>query len=130
MSDVKKGSLVGWKYRAALVMGKVIDIQGQKLILAPISKPDSRVTRQRVKVILESELDRADVEEALSHGGHTARAKLHTSSPKAQAMGLTTPHQVLAAACSASETAPHASFRTALAGIALALEALLMVLTA
>lgn len=92
--DVKEGDLVGWKFRAALVVGKVIDVEGDKLTLSPISKPETHVKRSREKVILESELDKEDVKEALREGGHMARRKMHSSSEKAQKMGLTKPHQV------------------------------------
>lgn len=91
--DVKPGDLVGWKFRAAMVMGRCKDVSGDKLTLSPISHPDSTVVRKREKVILASELDQKDVDAALNHGGHIARKQLVSHGEKAERMGLTEPHQ-------------------------------------
>ena len=58
------------------------------LVLAPLSKPASRVHRHRDKVILEAGLDAADVAAAVAKGGHVARSQLASTGPAAQKLGL------------------------------------------
>jgi hypothetical protein len=96
--EVKPGMLVGWKYRAALVLGHVKSVEkgGDMLRITPISKPESSVSRRREKVLLERELDKADIEAAMASGGHMARTATKTRTPKAQRMGLAEPHQARA----------------------------------
>jgi predicted FMN-binding regulatory protein PaiB len=94
-------ALGGWKYRAALVLGHIKSIDGDKLTITPVSKPESEVKRKREKVLLESELDPADVEEAMKRHGHMARTATKSRSAKAQAVGLDTPSQARATRCDA-----------------------------
>jgi hypothetical protein len=95
-NEVKPGMLVGWKFRAALVLGHVKSVEkgGDMLHITPISKPQSTVSRRREKVLLERELDKADIEAAMQRHGHMARTATKTRTPKAQRMGLAQPHQV------------------------------------
>lgn len=39
MADLKPGDLVGWKMRAALILGHVDRVEGDKVVLIPESKP-------------------------------------------------------------------------------------------
>jgi len=89
------GALVGWKFRAALVLGHVtaVDAERDMLTIAPVSKPQSVVRRKREKVLLESEMAAEDVQEAMKRHGHMARTATKSHGPKAEAMGLSTPHQ-------------------------------------
>ena len=93
----KEGALVGWKFRNALVLGHVKAVDGDMLHIAPVSKPGADVRgRKREKVLLEEEMNRADVEKGLKQGGHMARTQVKSDSAKAEAMGLSTPHQARA----------------------------------
>ena len=90
------GALVGWKFRAALVLGHVKSVDGDKLTITPVSKPASEVKRKREKVLLESELDPDDVAEAMKRHGHMARTATKSRGKKAQAVGLASPSQARA----------------------------------
>ena len=92
------GALVGWKFRAALVLGHVKRVEGDTLSITPVSKPESEVRRKREKVLTEAELDPADVVEAMKRHGHMARTATKSRSAKAQKIGLGTPSQARAAA--------------------------------
>ena len=87
------GALVGWKFRAALVLGHVTAVDGEMLSISPISKPASQVRRKREKVLTEREMDRADVDEALRRHGHMPRTATKSRGATAQAIGLGTPSQ-------------------------------------
>jgi hypothetical protein len=108
------GALVGWKFRAALVLGHVKAVDGDKLTITPVSKPESDVKRKREKVLLESELDPADVEEALHRHGHMARTATKSRGAKAQAVGLDTPSQARASAAMRCERAASCELRATL----------------
>ena len=92
MADV--GALVGWKFRAALVLGHVTAVDGDTLAISPISKPASQVRRKREKVLTEREMDPADVTEAMRRHGHMPRTATKSRGAKAHAIGLSTPSQV------------------------------------
>ena len=87
------GALVGWKFRAALVLGHVTAVDGDTLSIAPVSKPGSQVRRKREKVLTERDMDPADVAEALRRHGHMPRTATKSRGAKAQAMGLDAPSQ-------------------------------------
>jgi hypothetical protein len=98
--EVQSGALVGWKFRQALVLGHVKSVEKGKggdvmLKITPVSKPESTVSRRREKVLLEGEMDKADVEAAMARHGHMARKETRTRTPKAKAMGLDVPSQSL-----------------------------------
>lgn len=91
--SLKKGQLIGWKFRAALVLGTVDHSEGDTVFahaLNPATRA-STVTRRREKVLTEAELDPADISTAKSRGGHMARRDTHSRSAKAMAMGLSQP---------------------------------------
>ena len=90
---VAAGALVGWKYRAALVLGHVTSVEGDTLVISPVSKPASQVRRAREKVLTERDMAPADVAEALRRHGHMPRTATKSRGAKARAMGLDTPSQ-------------------------------------
>ncbi len=47
MADVREGDLVGWKFRAALVLGHVKAVAGDMLRISPVSRPSLVVSRRR-----------------------------------------------------------------------------------
>ena len=107
MASVGVGDLVGWKYRAALVLGHVSAVDGDMLSITPVSKPESRVRRKLEKVLLEREMDPADVEEAMKRHGHMARTATKSHGAKAKAIGLDTPSQARARDATACDGVGH-----------------------
>lgn len=69
----KPGQLVGWKYRNALVLGRVLRSDEDRVTMQPVSKPTgaSQVTRHKDKVF--PHLDEHDTSTAMARGGHMAR---------------------------------------------------------
>lgn len=91
--EIKPGDLCGWKYGGALILGHVTPdgVNGDKISMQPLSKPGkpgSVVTRRRETIILESELDKEDVEEAVEEGGHIAKSHIHSTSAQAHKMHI------------------------------------------